>query len=140
MTQPLKLVEAVYRKWSNSKPLSIVPLPESGSYRTYYRIQSEKGTVLGVHNGDKRENQAFIYLSNHLKKTGNLVPQVLYADLENHTYFEEDLGNVTLFDHLGTIRKRSCTDEEIMAMYRNVIDAMPGLQIRAYEGLDYSQC
>lgn len=140
MSQPLKIVESVYRKWSKSKPLSIEPLPESGSYRTYYRIRSEKGTILGAHNADIRENQAFIYLSNHLKQAGNLVPAVLYADLENNVYFEEDLGNTTLFEHLAGLRKKSCTDDEILKIYRKVIDAMPGLQVRAASGLDYTQC
>ncbi|HEX2395727.1 MAG TPA: RNase adapter RapZ [Bacteroidales bacterium] len=140
MTQPIKAVESVYRKWSNSKPLSIEPLPESGSYRTYYRILSSQGTILGVHNADKRENQAFIYLSSHLKRTGNSVPEVLYADLENNVYIEQDLGNITMFEHLAGIRKKSCTDEDIINLYKNVIDAMPGLQVSAASDLDYTQC
>lgn len=140
MSQPIKIVESVYRKWSNLKPVSIEPLPESGSYRTYYRIHTGNGTLLGAHNGDKRENQAFIYLSNHLKSTGNRVPEVLYADLENNVYFEQDLGNTTLFEHLAMLRKKSCTEDELIGIYKRVIDAMPGLQVRAAENLDYTLC
>jgi aminoglycoside/choline kinase family phosphotransferase len=140
MTQPIRIVESVYRKWRNAKPVSIEPLPESGSYRTYYRIKEHTGTLLGVHNADKRENQAFIYLSEHLRKTGNSVPELLYTELESDVYFEQDLGNITLFEHLADMRKRSCTDEEIIDIYKKVIDSMPHLQVNAASGIDYSMC
>jgi aminoglycoside/choline kinase family phosphotransferase len=120
--------------------LSVEPLPASGSYRTYYRIRSDHDTVLGVHNGDKRENEAFIYLTDHLRKAGNRVPEVKIADIANNVYIEQDLGNITLFDYLANIRKRSCTDDEIITIYKRVIDAMPGLQINSAKGLDYSIC
>ena len=140
MTEPIQLVEALYKKWSNKNPVSVEPLPASGSYRTYYRILTANGTVLGVHNGDKRENEAFIYLTEHLSHAGNNVPEVLIADLDNHVYLEEDLGNITLFDHLATIRSKPCTDGDILSLYRRVIDAMPGLQVNSASGLDYSIC
>ncbi|HLO57227.1 MAG TPA: RNase adapter RapZ [Bacteroidales bacterium] len=140
MASILQLLENLYTKWSQHKPVSIVPLPASGSYRTYYRITSEIGSVLGVHNADKRENEAFVYLSNHLKAKGNRVPNVLITDLDHHVYIEEDLGNDTLFDYLARLRNKSCTVEDILKVYRNVIDAMPGLQVRSIEDLDFSQC
>lgn len=139
MTEPIQLVEALYKKWSGKPPLSIDPLPESGSYRTYFRIQTEEGSVLGAHNGDNRENRAFIYLNRQLRMSGNNVPEVLTEDLENHVYLEQDLGNQTLFDYLSKTRQ-SCTDEDILKIYRLVIDAMPGLQVNVTAGLDYSIC
>jgi aminoglycoside/choline kinase family phosphotransferase len=140
MTEPIQIVTTLFNEWSKTKPISVIPLPESGSYRTYFRILSDNGSVLGVHNGDHRENQAFIYLSEQLRKTGNSVPQVMYSDPVKLAYIEQDLGNVTLFDFLGELRRRSCTDEEIIGIYRSVIEAMPGLQINSTKGLDYSQC
>jgi aminoglycoside/choline kinase family phosphotransferase len=140
MSDPIKKVEVLYNKWSDTKALSIVPLPESGSYRHYFRITSDKNQVLGVHNGDNRENKAFIYLNKQLLKTGNRVPEVIANDLENHVYLEQDLGNTTLFDYLADIRKKGCSDADILKIYRNVIDAMPGLQVHSTHGLDYSQC
>jgi aminoglycoside/choline kinase family phosphotransferase len=140
MTEPIQIVESLFNRWNKSQPLSITPLPESGSYRTYFRILYEKGSVLGVHNGDNRENEAFVYLQEQLKKTGSKVPDVHFVDPENHAYLEQDLGNTTLFDYLGEIRKNSCTDEDIIKIYRQVIDAMPDLQVNAAQGLDYSKC
>ena len=140
MNDPIKQVEALFNNWNNTAAFSIVPLPESGSYRHYFRITSDKGQVLGVHNGDNRENQAFIYLNNHLLKTGNRVPEVFTVDLENYVYLEQDLGNTTLFDYLADIRSKACSDDQLLKIYRNVIDAMPGLQVHSTGGLDYSQC
>ena len=140
MSEPIQLVESIFNKWSPTRPLSIVPLPESGSYRTYFRIQTAHGNILGVHNTDIRENQAFIYLNHQLLKTGNRVPEVLFADLDNHVYFEQDLGNVTLFEHLAELRNQSFSDEDLVSIYKKVIDAMPALQIGSTLNLDYSHC
>jgi aminoglycoside/choline kinase family phosphotransferase len=140
MNDAIKKVEALYNQWSKTEALSIVPLPESGSYRRYFRITSDKGQVLGVFNNDKRENQAFIYLNRQLINTGNKVPEVLAVDLENHVYLVKDLGNTTLFDFLAGLRMKPDSGQEITRIYRQVIEAMPGLQVNAAQGLDYSQC
>jgi aminoglycoside/choline kinase family phosphotransferase len=140
MNDPIKKVEALFKKRYNTAAFSIVPLPESGSYRRYFRITSDKNQVLGVHNGDNRENHAFIYLNNHLLKNGNRVPEVVTVDFENHVYLEQDLGNTTLFDYLADIRRKTFSDDQILKIYRKVIDAMPGLQVLSTRGLDYSQC
>lgn len=140
MKEPLKNIEALYSKWSGSAAGIIKPLPESGSYRRYFRITSGPSSLLGVYNSDNRENQAFIYLNQQLLKTGNKVPEVIATDLENHVYLEQDLGDVTLFEHLATLRKNSGSDKEIIEVYKKVIDAMPGLQVHAAAGLDCSRC
>jgi aminoglycoside/choline kinase family phosphotransferase len=140
MTEPVQIVEALFKKWKNTDPLSIVPLPESGSYRTYYRIFYNEGSVLGVHNKDEKENKAFIYLQNQLKENGIRVPEVLYTGLENNAYLEQDLGDTTLFDHLALLRKNVCDDDTIKEIYKKVIDAMPALQVDSARGMDYSYC
>ncbi len=140
MKEILKNIEALYSAWSGTSAGSVKPLPESGSYRRYFRITGDQGSILGVYNNDNRENQAFIYLNQQLIKAGNKVPEVLASDLENHIYLEQDLGDVTLFEHLAALRKNSASDAEIFAVYKRVIDAMPGLQVHAAAGLDYSRC
>ena len=140
MTDPVKLLEELYYDWSKTKAESIVPLPESGSYRRYFRIISGSNHAMGVYNSDIRENRAFIYLSKYLLKTGNRVPRVFAEDLEKHVYLEQDLGDMTLFDYLLEIRKSPDSDEKIRQIYRSVIDAMPGLQVNAVKEIDYSVC
>ena len=35
---PISLLEELYYSWSKKKAIAIEPLPESGSYRRYFRI------------------------------------------------------------------------------------------------------
>jgi|WetSurSiteA1Bulk_404760.scaffolds.fasta_scaffold00024_23 aminoglycoside/choline kinase family phosphotransferase len=140
MSDPIKLIEDFFSQWSGKKPETIVPMPESGSYRRYFRISSEIGQFMGVFNMDNRENRAFIYLDRHLLQTGNHVPEVYAENLEKHVYLEQDLGDVTLLDYLVSIRKEPDSEDRIRDIYRHVIDAMPGLQVRAAQGLDYTIC
>jgi aminoglycoside/choline kinase family phosphotransferase len=136
----IALLGELFKQWSNTEASSIVPLPESGSYRRYYRISSDSETVMGVYNADLRENKAFIYLNRHLLKTGNRVPELYAEDLKKNIYLEKDLGDVTLLDYLEQVRKEEDRDERILEIYRKVIDAMPGLQVNAANGIDYSNC
>ncbi len=137
----VKLLSSLYETWSRSGIQSIVPLPASGSYRRYYRIYGDNNkSVIGAYNIDERENNAFVYLARHLLKTGNSVPEIFTDDLENRIYLQEDLGSTTLLDYVMACRQDPDSQEMIMRKYRNVIDAMPGLQIRATEGLDTSVC
>jgi aminoglycoside/choline kinase family phosphotransferase len=140
MTDSGKSLEELFMQWSHTRAESIIPLPESGSYRKYYRIHAANKQVMGVYNSDNRENRAFIYLNQQLLKTGNNVPEVYAEDLDKHVYLEKDLGDVTLLDYLADIRKEPDSDEKTRQIYRRVIDAMPGLQVSADTAIDYSVC
>jgi aminoglycoside/choline kinase family phosphotransferase len=140
MNNAVPLLNELFRKWSDAEIESIVPLPESGSYRQYYRITAGKKQVIGVYNHDNRENHAFIYLDKHLLMTGNKVPEVYISNLKKHVYLEQDLGEVTLLDYLEKVRMDTNSIEETLRIYKAVIDAMPGLQIEATHHLDYSNC
>jgi aminoglycoside/choline kinase family phosphotransferase len=137
---PVSLLEDLYYSWSKKKAISIEPLPESGSYRQYFRIRGEDKTVMGVYNTDNRENEAFVYLDRHLMKTGNAVPQIYAEDIGHHIYLEQDLGDVTLLDYLEKIKGSDDQDVSTMAVYRKIVDAMPGLQVHSTTDLDYSVC
>jgi len=137
---PLALLGDLYSLWSGRNAQSIIPLPESGSYRRYFRITDTDRTVMGVYNTDNRENNAFIYLDRHLINAGNRVPEVYCEDLDKHVYLEQDLGDITLLDYLEKIRGSAEQHEKTVSVYKKVIDAMPGLQVGAVKGIDYSVC
>lgn len=137
---PTALLEDLYYTWCKKRAISIEPLPESGSYRQYFRIKGEGQTVMGVYNTDNRENNAFVYLDRHLVKTGNSVPEVYCEDLERHIYLEQDLGDVTLLDYLEKIKGSEDLDEKTMTVYRKIVEAMPGLQVHSTRDIDYSVC
>lgn len=137
---PETLLGNLYFRWSGKKAVTIDPLPESGSYRRYYRISDGERTVMGVHNADDRENLAFIALDRQLKHTGSSVPEVLAEEPENHIYLEEDLGDITLLDYLQRLPDGPEKEEQILEIYKKVIDAMPALQVSSTMGIDYAVC
>ena len=145
---------SLYTSWSGLKPLSITAMPGSGSYRSYYRIQGDETTVIGVHNDDVRENEAFISFTNHFHQHALPVPEILASDPANRVYLITDLGDTTLFQLLTEKRTEEASSQpdseneglprhfpqEVLEVYRKAIGWLPLFQLRAGKDLDYSYC
>ena len=98
MPTPRERLGKLFKEWSGSDARTILPLPQSGSARKYYRLDSGSQTAIGVHHTDRKENRAFIYFSRHFISKGIPVPEVFMEDLDNDIYLQEDLGDTMLFD------------------------------------------
>jgi aminoglycoside/choline kinase family phosphotransferase len=133
-------IAGLFEDWSGEKVRSLAPLPESGSYRRYFRISGETKNVLGAFNTDLRENDAFLYLAGQLRKTGNRVPEVYASDTERGIYLLRDLGDTTLLDFIQQQKQGNPFGKKVTDAYRHVIEAMPGLQIRSVKGMDFARC
>ncbi|MFZ4520358.1 MAG: RapZ C-terminal domain-containing protein [Bacteroidales bacterium] len=153
MTEIENDLKNLFTRWSGREAVSITRLPGSGSYRIYYRLQSEQETVLGAYNEDIRENEAFISFTNHFRKTGLPVPQILASDPEKRIYLITDLGDTTLFQFLTQIRTvvtpvhpftpgeaEQRFPSEIMDVYKKAIAWLPVFQVKAGRELDYTVC
>jgi len=111
-------------------------LPQSGSYRKYFRFYGKQKNILGVYNPDSKENIAFVSFAKHFKKIGLNVPEI-YADfLYDKIYFIEDLGDTTLFDFL----KQKPSKEEITKTYKKILDWLIKFQFEGIKNLDLSKC
>ena len=130
----------LFETWSGEKALKVEPLPQSGSYREYYRIKGKDKTALGVHNSDKQENIAFISFSKYFFSKGIHVPQIYLEDLDNDIYLIEDLGDTTLYSYLTEERKTEGWSENLTNYYKLVLEDLPKFQIEAGKDLDYSVC
>ena len=116
------------------------PLAAHGSNREYFRIKSDKRTVIGVFNNDRLENEAFIDFSRHFRAKGLMVPEIYAEDLDRDIYLEEDLGDETLFDFLQATRKdKKDFPDELLKVYEEVVDRLPEFQIKGGQGVDYSK-
>jgi aminoglycoside/choline kinase family phosphotransferase len=133
-------ISELFRKWSGHTPETIIRLPDTASGRKYYRLQAASMTAIGVYNDNKRENQAFLYLSVHLQKHDVNVPTVYETDIENGVYLIEDLGDNTLFGFIEKIRDNNDFLEQSVKIYKRVVDNMPGIQVRASGDMDFSIC
>ncbi len=120
--------------------IDVKELPPSGSYRKYYRLNTEKGSFIGAYNPDSKENNAFIQFSEHFYKSGLNVPEVIANDAENDIYLLSDLGDTTLFSFLEEKRIKNQFPEEAVHIYRKVLEDLPRFQVVAGKDLNYSYC
>jgi len=135
----LKNIIALFENRYSVTPQSMDELPSSGSNRKYFRLASMGHKALAAYNTDSKENSAFIAFSEHFKKHHLPVPEILAADLDNNIYLLEDLGDETLFSYLESHRQEGFS-EEIVKLYKNVLDDLLRFQIDASRDLDYSAC
>ena len=67
-----KLID-LYESWSGSAPSGVESIDAAGSNRQYFRLTgADGGSVIGVIGTSRDENHAFVYLSNHFKKSGTV--------------------------------------------------------------------
>ena len=131
----------LFEKWAGEAPLKIEHLPQSGSYREYYRIHGPTKTAIGTYNADKKENRAFLTFSRHFISNGVPVPTVYGESPDGKTYLISDLGESTLFNLLKERRKQTRVfPGSIIELYKKALDHLPRIQIKASEGLDYEVC
>ena len=130
----------LFQKRFSEEVVSMEMLPPSGSYREYIRLKSANFNVIGTWNEDDKENEAFVNFSRHLRSREIKVPEIYEYDPQNHTYLQEDLGDVTLFSFLSEIRSQRGFSGEITDTYRKVVKVLPAIQILAGKDIDFNYC
>ncbi len=130
----------LFEKWSGEPKEDIVKLPQSGSYREYYRITGGKKSAIGVYNSDLKENIAFLSFTKEFVKQKLSVPRILAEEISENIYLEEDLGDTTLFKLLSDERKIENFPNKIKKLYKAVIEELPKFQVKSSVELDYSVC
>jgi aminoglycoside/choline kinase family phosphotransferase len=134
-------IRELYHSWSGLEPENVSYLPVSGSYRKYYRIEGKHGSMIGVFNEDRKENEAFISFSKEFALKQLPVPMVYAEDPFQQVYLISDLGDQTLFNYLSEIRENDDDfPEEAIGIYKKVIKLLPVFQVVAGKDLDYSKC
>ena len=136
----LELLNDLFNRWCGESIMSINKLPASGSPREYYRITGTKSSAIGAINHDREENEAFIEFSRHFLSLGLAVPEIYLVDLENNAYLQEDLGNLTLFDHIFELRDNGDFPEALSEVYKDVLTELQKFQIEGAKNLNYSAC
>lgn len=133
-------LEQLVKQYSNKAIKSITKLPQSASYREYYRITLENDeTIIGVFNEDYKENLAYINFSKTFLKKGLNVPQILAENLNKSIYLLNDLGTTTLFDVLTKERKGDDITKEVKNLYKKSLSQLIDFQLIGDE-LDYQDC
>lgn len=131
-------------------PNEILPIAESGSSRKYFRIVTDKRSLIGTYSSNIEENEAFLCFSKHFHDLGLNVPKVFAVNAERTCYLQSDFGDDNLFAHVqkalmanvgpstgsGT---SAILGENTIALYKKALSHLVKLQVLGHQGLDYSK-
>ena len=131
---------SLFQAHTHEKLLSKKELSASGSNRRYFRLESENTSLIGVEGTSVEENKAFIAMSEHFKKQGLPVPEVLAQTTDGLCYIQEDLGDTLLFDYIAEGRKTGVFCEPEKEMLRKTMRQLPVIQVLGAKDFDFSVC
>ena len=134
-------------------PIDIVPIAASGSARKYYRVVTDKRTLIGTYSENTEENEAFLCFSKHFHDLGLNVPEVFAVNQERTCYLQSDFGDDNLFAHVqkalianggpSTLRQAqgsgTAYSENVIQLYKQALKHLVKLQVLGHKGLDYSK-
>ena len=121
------------------KVLETVAMPSSGSSRRYFRVKTDKRYLIGAHNLNIEENDAFFSFTKHFHSCGLPVPEILAVSPSKEIYIQTDLGDVTLFHHVEDCLKNGNFDNITIELYKKSLNKLVDFQIIGHQGLDYSK-
>lgn len=119
-----------------SAPIERFPLQGDGSDRRWYRIACGRHSLVMVDHGirpardGQQEVDAFIDIGTHLAAKGVAVPRIFLHDRFSGLVFLEDLGD----EHLQDVAARQKSPEQLMRLYREVIDQWGHMAVAGEQG------
>lgn len=136
----IDIVAEGYKDLSGTSEIKITALPQSGSDRKYFRIIDGGKSVIGAHNPNHEENEAFIGFTNHFISKGLPVPEIYGYFPEKFIYFLQDLGDDNLYTWLHKKPDIFVSDLETKKLYHKILDKLVLFQTKGIEGLNLELC
>lgn len=130
------VIESLLHSFTDESLTALEKIPQSGSDRVYYRVRTSGNTYIATHSANIRENQTFLYFSNHFFSLGCPVPKVYAVSETGDLYIQQDFGDHSL---LATLEKKGPT-EEVYELFKKSLRALAHLQISGDAKLDYEKC
>jgi aminoglycoside/choline kinase family phosphotransferase len=121
---------------------SIRPASNDASFRRYFRIDTDTGTLIAMDAPPAHEDcRPFVHAARVLAEAGLRVPAVLEADLENGFLLLEDLGAKTCLDRLAELAEEGAPAAAVDRLYRSATDSLTLLQQASRPGVfpDYDR-
>lgn len=138
-----------FQSWVYKQCLSILnepchalePLWADGSNRRFFRVRAEGRTLIALCHPDGRpcgtgENDAFVGIANHLKDKEVRVPSIYAYERDLGWIILQDLGNLSLQQAVLS----ASSEEEILDLYKPVLDLLLDLQVLGPEGFQDDWC
>ncbi len=136
----ISIISAGYKELFGNSDIKITALPRSGSDRKYFRITAGNKSIIGAHNPNFEENEAFIGFTKHFISKGLPVPEIFGYLPGKFIYFLQDLGDMNLFTWLQQKHDGDGFDMEAEILYRKILDKLIHFQIKGIDGLNLDLC
>ncbi len=130
-------ITSLFNGFSQEQITGINKIPQSGGDRIYYRITTEANkSYIATTSNNIKENETFIYFTNHFKEIAAPVPALFAINKEKSIYIQEDFGRTSLLDRL----EAEGAVENVKTLYKKTLKALAHLQIKGDKNLDYTKC
>ena len=129
-------ISELYKSWRGKEPERLEVLPQSGSERRYFRLHEKNKTIIATYGANIKENETFIYFSNHFQKKDLPVANILAVNNDISTYLQEDFGDVSL---LKILEAEGFTNN-VYFLFKKSLEALANLQTQGDDGLNYHFC
>ncbi|MBQ9588506.1 MAG: phosphotransferase [Bacteroidales bacterium] len=122
-------MEKLFLEWAGEPCTNKIQITANGSNRLYFRLEGATKSCIATVNQDVRENEAFFFFADEMRKRGINVPEVFAVSGDRTTYLQEDLGNVSLYTFITTRKTNGVdVDDLIREQYRKAIDSLVMMQ------------
>jgi len=131
--------ELIREETALSGPLRWQQLHGDGSERVFYRVASQKESLILIWSppGDEtfpNESDSYVYMGRHLLQKGVPVPAIYGYYRSEGLTLVEDLGSVHLQDAVASGAER------LTGLYGQAVDLLLRMQVRATEDLETRHC
>jgi len=120
-------------------PEEIIPIAESGSARKYFRIVTEKRSLIGTYSANIEENEAFLVFSRHFHDLKLNVPEVYVVSTNKTCYLQSDFGDDNLFAYVQKSLMAGGFGENVIQLYQQALSHLVKFQCVGHQGLDYGK-
>ncbi len=136
MTTTTDRIKELFAAFSTSPVTAIDKLPQAGSERHYFRIHTKDKNFIATYGANIKENDAFIYFSQHFKKKNLSTAKILCINSEKDIYIQEDFGDVSLLNKL----EEQGYVQSVYELYKESLHQLALLQVKGHEELNYKKC
>ncbi|MBL0145256.1 MAG: phosphotransferase [Chitinophagaceae bacterium] len=129
-------IKNLFASFSKETISAIDKLPQAGSERHYYRIHTTNKNYIATYGINIKENESFIYFSEHFKKKELATAQILCINGDKDIYIQEDFGDTSLLNKL----EEQGYVQNVYDLYKESLHQLALLQVKGHDGLDYKKC
>ena len=129
-------IKSFFQSFNSNEIKSFEKLPKSGGDRIYFRIITKDNSYIATYNENIKENEAFLYFTDHLKKIHAPLPEIYCVHPGKQMYLQEDFGDTSLLNKL----EQNGLNDYVYDLYKKSLKALAWLQIEGDKNLDYNLC